>query len=330
MSPLPEGVEGRVAVIQSEVLAQVRRIQVRTNRLVTDVMAGGYTSVFRGSGIEFDEVREFTEGDDIRSVDWNVTARTGRPHVKKYMEERELTLLFLLDVSRSMSFGTSPGRVDPPSVRRAAATFCACLALAASRNNDKAGLIAFSDRVEGYVPSKKGKAHVLRIIREALALEPASSGTDLVGALEYAGRVQRKRAVAFVISDFLGVSTGEIARPLRLLARRHDVIAAQIVDQASLELPKAGLVHVRDLETGVARWVDTSSARVRAEWAARVREHQARLGEIMRRAGVDRMEVVLRSPVASSSVAEAGRIERAVGDAIVRFFRMREGRGSRR
>lgn len=310
-------------MIQSEVLAQVRRIQVRTNRLVTDVMAGGYTSVFRGSGIEFDEVREFTEGDDIRAVDWNVTARTGRPYVKKYMEERELSVFFLLDLSASTRFGTAPGRaVEPASVRRAAATFCACLALAASRNNDKAGLITFSDRIEGYVPTKKGKAHVLRIIREALASEPKGTGSDLAAALEYAGRVQRKRAVVFVISDFL---VPEFGRSLRLLARRHDVIAAQIVDQSTLELPRAGLVHVRDLETGQSRWVDSGSAKVREAWAARMCARQTQLTETMKRSGVDRMEIVLRG-----HGDEPGYIERCVGDAIVRFFRMRELRGGRR
>ncbi len=314
-------------MIQAEVLAQVRRIQVRTNRMVTDVMSGGYTSVFRGSGIEFDEVREFTEGDDIRAVDWNVTARTGRPHVKKYMEERELTVLFLLDVSGSMAFGTAPGRaagegVEPPTVRRAAATFCACLALAASRNNDKAGLIAFSDRIETYVPAKKGTSHVLRIIREALARDAVGKGSDLAAALDYAARVQRKRAVVFVVSDFL---CGEFAQPLRLLARRHDVIAAQIVDHATLELPRAGLVRVRDLESGAARWVDAGSARVRATHAAIMSRRQASLVERFKRSGVDHMQVVLRSDAHDSA-----RIERDVGDAIVRFFRMREVRGSRR
>ncbi|MEZ5962215.1 MAG: DUF58 domain-containing protein [Planctomycetota bacterium] len=316
-------------MIQSEVLAQVRRIHVRTNRMVTDVMSGGYTSVFRGSGIEFDEVREFTEGDDIRAVDWNVTARIGRPHVKKYMEERELTVLFLLDLSGSTGFGTSPGqRGEPPTVRKAAATFCACLALAAARNNDKTGLIAFSDRIEGYVPSKKGKAHVLRIIREALALEPQGRGTDLVSALEHAGRVQRKRAVVFVISDFL--TTADIGPALRLLARRHDVIAAQIIDKSTLDLPRAGLVHVRDLETGASRWLDSSSARVRQAWAARAGERQAQLAETMRRSGVDRMEIVLRGDLPAHARVDGGFVERAVGDAIVRFFRMRELRGARR
>lgn len=320
-------------MIQSEVLAQVRRIQVRTNRMVTDVMSGGYTSVFRGSGIEFDEVREFTEGDDIRSVDWNVTARTGRPHVKKYMEERELTVLFLLDVSASTAFGTAPSRgrgpaIDAPTVRRAAATFCACLSLAAARNNDKAGLITFSDRIEGYVPSKKGKAHVLRIIRDALALEGDGQGTDLSRALDYAGRVQRKRAVVFVISDFQ--TSQDIGPPLRLLARRHDVIAAQIIDQSTLELPEAGLLHVRDLETGRSMWVDSGSARVRQAWATRMRERQTRLVETMKRSGVDRMEIVLRGDLADANEQHKGHVERAVGDAIVRFFRMREVRGGRR
>lgn len=308
---------------QAEVFAQVRRIQVRTNRMVTDVMAGGYTSVFRGSGIEFDEVREFTEGDDIRAVDWNVTARTGRPHVKKYMEERELTVLFLLDVSGSMAFGTAPGRdATPPTVRRAAATFCACLALAASRNNDKAGLIAFSDRIETYVPSKKGKSHVLRIIREALALEATGQGSDLAQALDYAGRVQRKRAVVFVVSDFL---CGDFAKSLRLLARRHDVIAAQIVDHSTLELPRAGLLRVRDLETGAAGWLDAGSAKVRKAYAATMAARQERLIEGFKRSGVDHMRVVLRS-----GVHDTAQIERDVGDAIVRFFRMRELRGSKR
>jgi len=316
-------------VIQSEVLAQVRRIQVRTSRLVTDVMAGGYTSVFRGSGIEFDEVREFTEGDDIRAVDWNVTARTGRPHVKKYMEERELTVLFLLDVSASTGFGTAPSpRGEPPTVRRAAATFCACLALAASRNNDKAGLIAFSDRIEGYVPSKKGKSHVLRIIREALALEARGVGTDLERALDYAGRVQRKRAVVFVISDFL--TTADTGRALRLLARRHDVIAVQIVDQATLELPRAGLLHLRDLETGTSRFLDTGSRRVREAWAAHRRDRQRELAERWKRSGVDQMQVVLRGAPQQPAQPDRGHVERAVGDAIVRFFRMREVRGGRR
>ena len=193
-------------MIDPEILAQVKRIQVRTNRMVTDVMSGGYTSVFRGTGIEFDEVREYVEGDDPRMVDWNVTARTGRPHVKKYMEERELTVVLLLDVSASTGFGTTPKplpRGGTRTVLETAAEFCACIALAAQRNHDKTGLIAFSDRIDLYVPAKKGSFHVLRLIRDVLALGARGQGSDLAAALDYAGRVQRKRAIVFVISDFL-------------------------------------------------------------------------------------------------------------------------------
>ncbi len=300
-------------MIDRELLAQVRRIQVRTNRMVTDVMSGGYVSVFRGSGIEFDEVREFAEGDDVRSVDWNVTARTGRPHVKKYMEERELTVLFLLDLSASTGFGTT-ARKDggARTVRETAAEFCACLALAAARNNDKAGLIAFSDRIERYVPAKKGSSHVLRLIREALALDAEGTGTDLAAALDYAARVQRKRAVVFVVSDFLGK---DYARSLRLLARRHDVVAARIMDPATVEPPRAGLLYLRDLETGAARWVDTSYGPFRRAHAARRDEWESELKTLFAKAGIDELRL---SP------------NRSVADPIVKFFRMRELRGAHR
>lgn len=280
--------------------------------MVTDVMSGGYVSVFRGSGIEFDEVREFAEGDDVRSVDWNVTARTGRPHIKKYMEERELTVLFLLDLSASTGFGTTSGRRGVRTVRETAAEFCACLALAAARNNDKAGMIAFTDRIERYVPAKKGSSHVLRLIREALAFEAQGTGTDLVAALEYAARVQRKRAVVFVISDFL---TEGFERALGLLARRHDVVAARITDPATAEPPRAGLLHLRDLETGRARWVDTSHEPFRAAYAARVRGVQKSLEDVCARAGVDVLELAPN---------------RSVAEPIVKFFRMRELRGAHR
>jgi uncharacterized protein (DUF58 family) len=311
-------------VIDREILAQVRRIEVRTNRLVTDVMTGGYTSVFRGSGIEFDEVREFAEGDDMRSVDWNVTARTGRPHVKKFMEERELTLAFVLDLSASTGFGTirrdvgSPARRDEPrTVREAAAQFCACLALSASRNNDKTGLIAFSDRVETYVPAKKGKRHVLRLIREALAAEPVGRSTDLAVALDFLARVQRKRAVVFVVSDFLfPVDDAGWPRVLRRVGRRHDVIAAVLTDPATRALPNAGLLRLRDPETGVAAWVDTGSRRVRDAYARAMAAHDQRLTEAFRRASVDVIRVDLAPGV-------------DVAEPILRFFRMRERRGAR-
>lgn len=301
-------------MIDPEILAQVRRIQVRTNRMVNDVMVGGYTSTFRGTGIEFDEVREFVEGDDPRMVDWNVTARTGRPHIKKFMEERELTVLFLLDASASTGFGTvqKEDGTGVRTVRDVAAEFCACLALAASRNNDKAGLIAFTDRIERYVPAKKGSSHVLRLIREVLALETEGTGSDLAAALEYAARVQRKRSIVFIVSDFL---VPDYQRPLNLLARRHDVVAVRILDPHSVELPRAGLLNLRDTETGRRVLVDTGSRRVREAYARRMREHDERFAATLRRAGVDRMEL---SP------------DKSVADPIVKFFRMRELRGAHR
>ena len=299
-------------MIDREILAQVRRIQVRTKGMVTEVMTGGYTSVFRGTGIEFDEVREFVEGDDVRSVDWNVTARTGRPHIKKYMEERELTVLFLLDLSASTAFGTAERGERRRTVRETAAEFCACIALAAARNNDKTGMIAFSDRVELYVPAKKGPRHVLRLIRESLALQPEGRTTNLAVALEYAARVQRKRAVTFLISDFL---TSGYERPLRLLARRHDVVAVRILDRRSTQLDPAGLLYLRDGETGGSIWIDSDSRKVRDAYSERMTQWDGRLRETLAKSGVDLLEVWP---------------DRSVADPIVKFFRMRERRGGHR
>ena len=300
-----------------EMLRQVRRIQVRTDRMVTDVMAGGYTSVFRGAGIEFDEVREFAPGDDVRSVDWNVTARAGKPFVKKFMEERELTVMLVLDVSPSTTFGTDPepraaGTERARSVRETAALVCGCFAFAAARNNDKAGMVTFTDRIERYVPAKKGRRHVLRLIREAYAQEHAGRGTDLAQALDYAGRIQRRRAVVIVVSDFL-VPLPD--KQLRVLGKRHDVIAVRVRDPHSDRLPDAGLLRLRDPETGRDVLVDTASRRVRDEVARRSDAERARFDEACKRAGVDVLDVPTRGSVA---------------DPIVRFFRMRERRGSKR
>ena len=299
-----------------EMLRQVRRIQVRTDRMVTDVMAGGYTSVFRGAGIEFDEVREFAPGDDVRSVDWNVTARAGKPFVKKFMEERELTVMLVLDVSPSTTFGTEPqvaaSNERARTVRETAALVCGCFAFAAARNNDKAGLVTFTDRIERYVPAKKGRRHVLRLIREAYAQEHEGRGTDLAQALDYAGRIQRRRSVMIVISDFFAPLA---EKQLRVLAKRHDVIAVRIRDPHSERLPDAGLLRLRDPETGIEALVDSSSKRVRAEFEQRVADDRARFESVCKRASVDLMDVGTRGSVA---------------DPIVRFFRMRERRGGRR
>ncbi len=308
--------------IDPELLAEARRIQVRADRTVTDVMAGGYSSVFRGSGIEFDEVREFAEGDDMRSVDWNVTARTGRPFVKKFVEERELTVLFLLDASASMGFGTNPPGAGRRAVAQTAAMFVGCVAFAAARNNDKAGLVSFSDRIERYVPAKKGRRHVLRLIREACEPPRAGAGSDLPAALDYAGRVQRRRAIVFVVSDFLGA---DCRKPLRSLAQRHDVIAVRIRDPFAAgldgargdvaELPRAGVLHLADPETGRTVLVDTGSARVRAELQRRWRAERQALLDLCRGCKVDLLDV----PTSGS-----------VADPLVRFFRMRELRGAKR
>lgn len=315
--------------LDPELLAEARRIQVRADRMVTDVMAGGYSSVFRGSGIEFDEVREFAEGDELRSVDWNVTARVGRPFVKKFVEERELTVLFLLDGSASMAFGTNPAGAAGPrrDVASTAALFVGCVAFAAARNNDKAGLVQFTDRIERYVPAKKGRNHVLRLIREACDPPVPRSGTDLAAALDYVGRVQRRAAILFVVSDFLGASPGvpDCRKQLRLVAQRHDVIAVRIRDPfaAGLDraggdvamLPKAGLLHLADPETGRDVTVDTGSARVRRELLRRWREERQQWLETCRSTNVDLLDV----PTTGS-----------VADPLVRFFRMRERRGAKR
>lgn len=308
--------------LDPELLAEARRIQVRADRMVTDVMAGGYSSVFRGSGIEFDEVREFAEGDELRSIDWNVTARVGRPFVKKFVEERELTVLFLLDVSASMAFGTNPPGNARRPVAATAATFVGCVAFAAARNNDKAGLITFADTVQRYVPAKKGRNHVLRLIREACEAPLATGRTDLVGALDYAGRVQRRRAVVFVVSDFYGA---DCRQKLRLLAQRHDVIAVRIRDPLAAGLdraagdvaamPKVGLLRLADPETGRTVEVDTQSRRVRERLAAAWREERQRLLELCRSTKVDLLDVPT---------------EGSVADPLVRFFRMRELRGAKR
>ena len=314
--------------LDPELLAEARRVQLRADRMVTDVMSGGYSSVFRGSGIEFDEVREFAEGDELRSVDWNVTARVGRPYVKKFVEERELTVLFLLDASASMAFGSRPpARAEESrSAAATAALFVGCVAFAAARNNDKAGLITFSDDIGRYVPAKKGRNHVLRLIREALQPPVAGGRTDLRRALDYAGRVQRKRAIVFVVSDFLergGVAAYE--RELKLLSRRHEVIAVRLrdpfaagLDLASgdvAQLPRAGMMHLVDPEGGGSVIVDTQSRAVREELVRRWRAERQQLRELCRRSGVDLLDVATQGSVA---------------DALVRFFRMRELRGAKR
>jgi len=300
----------------AELLAEVRRIDVQSHRLVDELIAGGYSSVFRGSGIEFDSVREYVEGDDPRAVDWNVTARMGRPFIKTYVDERELTMLFLLDLSESMSGGFGPW-----SARQIAARVCACLALSAVRSDDKVGLIAFGHGVEKYVPAKKGAGHALRIIRDVLALRSTLEGTDLAPALSFASRVVRRRATLFIVSDFL---TDGWRDALARCARRHDVVAIRLLTP-ELHPPAPGdlgrgLMRLRDPESGHVEVVDWSGAAVRRTYSERIAAWRERTADELRRVRVDLMDV----PVPVERIADP------VAGPILRFFRMREKRGAKR
>jgi uncharacterized protein (DUF58 family) len=263
----------------AELLRQVRLLEIVTRDLVKDVLAGGYTSVFRGRGLEFSEVRDYRPGDDIRSIDWNVTARMGAPYVKRYVEERELTVLFLVDHSASEIFGT---RVRTKA--ELAAEVCAALAMTAVKSNDRVGIALFTDRVEKFIPPQKGKTHVRRVIRELLSFEPAGAGTDLRAALEFVNRVQRRRAVLFLVSDFVAPPY----RPaLRVAARRHDTIAIQLVDPRERELPDVGLVTLREAETGRWMYADTSAPGVREAFRRRARAFDQELAQSFRQNGVE-------------------------------------------
>ncbi|MEA2062677.1 MAG: DUF58 domain-containing protein [Gemmatimonadota bacterium] len=239
-------------MITEEILQEVRRIEIMTRSLVNDVFSGEYHSIFKGLGMEFSEVREYQPGDDIRSIDWNVTARMGHPYVKKFVEERELTVVFLVDVSASMGFGTVARMKN-----ELAARVCAVLAFSAIKNNDRVGLVTVTDQVEKVVVPRKGRKHVLRVIRELLAHDPCYKGTSLGRGLEYMLHVLNRKSVLFVVSDFL--DTG-YEQPMRIAARRHDVIPVRITDPRELELPRVGLMYLEDPETGRRAVVDTSAA----------------------------------------------------------------------
>jgi uncharacterized protein (DUF58 family) len=242
-----------------EILRKIRRLELRTRRLVESSFAGQYQSVFKGRGMNFEEVRPYSPGDEIRAIDWNVTARTGEPFIKKFTEEREMTVMIILDVSASGNFGSVR-----ESKRELAAEVAAILAFSAIHNNDKVGLLLFSDRVELFIPPKKGRHHILRLIREMLYFKPKGRGTDLAGALEYMNKLITRRAVAFVISDFF---TGDFTRPLTVSARRHDMVALPIVDPAEEGLPDVGVILLEDPETGEQIEVNTSRSAITRNYA---------------------------------------------------------------
>ncbi len=256
-------------MISKEILKKIRHIEFSTSHLVNEVFGGEYHSVFKGRGMEFAEVREYMPGDDVRTIDWNVTARSGKPHVKLFDEERELTVMLLVDASASGAFGTR-ARMK----REVAAELSAVLAFSAIKNNDKVGAIIFTDTVEKYLPPRKGRHHVLHVIRELLYYEPLSKGTDIGAAVEFMSSVVRHRAVVFLISDFLS-SSFETA--LKIAARRHDVIAIRLYDSLEEQLPKAGLLQIHDAETGELAMVDTGNQHFRSAYAAANKQRVAQL-----------------------------------------------------
>lgn len=290
-------------MIPKEVLKEIRRIQITTSRMVSDLFAGQYQSVFKGRGMEFYEVREYLPGDEIRSIDWNVTARAGRPFIKKFVEERELTVMLLLDMSASSYFGTST-----QLKMQLAARLCSVLAFSATTNNDKVGFIAFTDRIEKFIPPAKGTRHVLRVIREALCFQPQGTGTDINAALEYLNRVTTRKTVTFVISDFFAP---DFRRRLAVANKRHDIVAVTITDPRELELPDAGLVKLFDPEKRREFVLDTSDRRVREAYS---RKNQLRIKErdtLFRAANVDSIDVRTDVPYSRS---------------LLKFFRQRERR----
>jgi len=270
-------------MISKELAKKIRLIEIQTNRAVNDILAGEYHSVFKGRGMEFDEVREYAAGDEIRTIDWNVTARMGHPFVKRFVEERELTVLFLVDLSASGSFGSRERLKN-----ETAAELCALLAFSAIKNNDKVGLLIFTDVIEKFIPPKKGASHVLRLVRELLGYEARSRGTNLAAALDYLGRVTHRRAVVFLVSDFFDAG---YEKSLRIVGRRHDLIGVSVTDPREAELPDVGLVELQDAETGETYLLDTSSAEVRRRYAAQARERGETRAELFRSTGVDEIKV---------------------------------------
>jgi uncharacterized protein (DUF58 family) len=263
----------------TDLLKKVRKIEIKTRGLSSQIFSGEYHSAFKGRGMAFSEVREYMPGDDIRSIDWNVTARFNHPYVKVFEEERELTVMLLVDVSGSGLFGTRK------QLKRDLITeLCAVLSFSAIQNNDKAGVIFFSDKIELFIPPKKGKKHILRIIRELINLQPESQRTDIGMALRYFNNMIKKRSIAFIISDF---RSNNFEDALKIASRKHDTVAIRITDRHENRLPDVGLIRMQDAETGQFRWVDTSSAAVRREFEKWNRTYSTQLEMMFNRSGID-------------------------------------------
>jgi uncharacterized protein (DUF58 family) len=280
-------------VLPAELIKTIRHIEIRTRHLVNDSFAGEYQAIFKGRGIEFDEVRRYQPGDEVRTIDWNVTARMGEPFVKRYVEERELTVMLAFDASASGHFGTA-GRLK----REVAAELGAVLAFSAISNNDKVGLLAFTDQVELHIPPRKGRRHVLRLIRELLAFEPAGHGTDIALALDQLNRVLKRRAIIFLISDFMStcdepVESTRYKRALLVTNRRHDLVAVTLTDPRETAWPAVGLVALRDAETGATTWVDSSNLAWRQAFARQAQAHRAARDAAFTHAQVDQVDVTV-------------------------------------
>jgi len=290
-------------MIPKELIKKIRQIQIYTSRAVDASFAGQYESVFKGRGMQFDEVREYTPGDDIRTIDWNVTARTGKPYIKRFVEEREMTVIFAVDLSASGDFGTVNKMKN-----ELAAEFCAVLAFAAAKNNDKVGLLIFTDQIELYIPPKKGRSHVLRLIRELLYFRMPRRKTNIPEALDYLAKVVRKKATVFLVSDFLET---DFKKPLSLLNKRNDVIAVPVSDRAEIEMPGAGVIEFTDAETGEIILVDTSSRRFRKQYSNRSTRRFDELKNMFKLINVDCISINTDKPYIQD---------------LVRFFHMRHRR----
>ena len=290
-------------MIPKEILKQVKHIEISATRLVNDLFGGEYESVFKGHGMEFSEVREYVPGDDIRTIDWNVTARSQHPFVKKFTEERELTVVFVVDGSRSLQFGSTDKLKST-----VAAEIAGLLAFSAVKNNDKVGLLINTDRIEKYVPPKKGKSHVLRVVREILFYQPSAKRTNLRIGLEHLYRILTRSAVIFVISDFL--DTG-YEKALKILHQKHDLVAIQITDEREQALPPCGLMELEDAETGETILVDTSSQKFREEYTRETKRRQEQLDLLFKLTGIDAIKIV-----AGTSYIKP----------LIKFFRLRERR----
>ena len=310
MSPpaaAPASAAPRNTGVPPEILRQVKLLELRTRGLVNSLFTGEYRSVFKGQGMEFSEVREYQPGDEVRSIDWNVTARMRKPYVKRYIEERELTVMLAVDLSGSERFGTHKRFKS-----ELASELAAVLAMSAIRNNDRVGAILFSDRIEHVVPPRKGRRHVLRLMRDLLVFEPVGTGTDLGAALEYAGKMLSHKAIIFVVSDF---QSADLEQPLKLLAQRHDVVAVTVDDPAELDLPDIGLARFVDPENGQTIDVDTSDPEVRRRFAESVLEEVTARRRLLRRLAIDEIPI---------------HTDGGVVDPLIKFFRTRETRSRHR